>query len=100
MKTIIAVFNSADKGKTATIREFANQLLVTYPSYIPIVPIPATIPVSGDFRLIVNINGKIIGIESQGDPGTRLRERLEDLADNFNCDIIICTSRTKGKNTI
>jgi hypothetical protein len=96
MKTILAIWHIANQGKTATLREFANLLIATYPNYRPIVPIPIHIPTTGDFRLIVEINGKIIGIESQGDPNTNLGRRLLDLADNFHCDIILCSTRTKG----
>ena len=96
MKTIIAIWNIADKGKTATIREFAKLLITTYPNYRLIFPIPIVIPTTGDFRLIIEINGKIIGIESQGDPKTNLKNRLLELSDNFNCDIILCSTRTKG----
>ncbi|MEG4904787.1 hypothetical protein [Microcoleus sp. F10-A1] len=96
MRTILALWHVADKGKTATLREFANLLLSTYPAFIPIVPVPANIPITGDFRLVVEINGVIIAVESQGDPNTNLRGRLIDLADNFHCDIILCSTRTKG----
>ncbi|HRJ35704.1 MAG TPA: hypothetical protein PK610_06935, partial [Flavobacteriales bacterium] len=58
--------------------------------------IPTTISSTGDFRLVVEINGIIIGIESQGDPNTNLQNRLIDLADNFHCEIILCSSRTRG----
>jgi hypothetical protein len=96
MKTIVAIYGVADKGKTSTLREFANLLFVAYPAYKSVFPIPASISSTDDFRLILEINGKIIGIESKGDPNTGLRGRLEDLAVNHNCDIILCATRTKG----
>jgi len=96
IKTIVAIWHISNKGKTATIREFARLLIATYPNYTPIVPLPAIIPPTGDFRLVVKINGIIMGIESQGDPNTNLGRRLTDLADNFHCDIILCSTRTKG----
>jgi hypothetical protein len=96
MKTILAIRNLANKGKTASLREFANLLIASYPNYSAIIPIQTYIPATGDFRLIIKINGKIIGIESQGDPNTNFEDRLLDLADNFHCDIILCTTRTKG----
>lgn len=68
MKTALSIWNSGNKGKTETLREFANLLLATYPTFTPISPVVAIVPVTGDFRLVVQINGKIIGIESQGDP--------------------------------
>lgn len=95
IKTIVAIKNSSDKKKTETLREFASLMLTTYPNLIPILPIPAFVPSEWDFRLVVEINGIRIAIESQGDPNSKLQERLFDLADNFNVDIILCTTRTK-----
>jgi len=97
MKTILAIWHAANQGKTETLREFAKLLLITYPNYIPVFPIPASVPTTGDFRLVVEINGTILGVESKGDPKTNLKNRLIDLADNFHCDIILCSSRTKGE---
>jgi hypothetical protein len=96
MKTIVAIRHVHNKGKTATLREFANFLMLQYPKYIPIFPVPAIVPISDDFRLVLKINGVIIGVESQGDPNTNLSGRLLELADGFKCDIIICSTRTKN----
>lgn len=96
MKTILSVWHTSNKGKTETLREFAHLLLATFPSLTPIFPETVFVPATGDFRLVVKIDKKIIGIESEGDPNTNLRNRLLDLADNFNCEVILCSSRTKG----
>lgn len=96
-KTILAIWNTGGKGKTETVREFAKLLLLTYNNYAEIFPIPASIPSKGDFRLVVNINGRIVGIESMGDPKTNLEKRLLNLSDNYKCDLIICTCRTRGE---
>lgn len=96
MKAIVAISGTSDKGKTSTLREFANILLVAYPTYKALFPVPASVSPTEDFRLIIEINGKIIGVESKGDPNTGLRFRLEDLAVNHRCDIILCSTRTKG----
>lgn len=96
-RTVLAIWHEASKGKTESVRQFAMTLLQTYPAFKPIFPIPSKIPLKGDFRLIVEINGKIIGVESQGDPGTKLEERLLHLADFYKCEVIICTTRTSGK---
>lgn len=96
MRTVLAIWHSGSKGKTATLREFAHLLISTYRHYRPIFPVPLHIPSATDFRLVVEINGKIIGVETQGDPNTNLQNRLIDLADNYHCDLILCTSRTRG----
>jgi alkyl hydroperoxide reductase subunit AhpC len=42
-----------------------------------------------------NIKNLLIGIESQGDPNSRLGGSLNDFEKN-GCDIIFCTARTRG----
>jgi len=96
-KTILAVWNAGSRGKTDSLRHFASELITSYSSYISILPIPAKIPSTGDFRLIVEINGVRIGIETQGDPRTNLHNRLIDLVTVHNCDIIFCACRTRGE---
>lgn len=96
MNTIITIRNTASKGKSETLRWFANSILAMYPDSKLIFPsffIPTD---NGDFRLVIEINGKIIGVESQGDPGTDLKKRLFELVDKYNCSLIICSSRTRG----
>lgn len=51
-----------------------------------------------DISLIVKINGVKIGIESQGDPGSRIFESLK-LFQERNCRIIVCATRSRGKTT-
>ena len=97
MNTIIAVWNSGSKGKSATLRELANLIMTNYPNYKSISPRVAAPIASGDFRLVVEINGVIVGIESKGDPNTNLEERLFELVDKYNCSLIFCSTRTKGE---
>jgi hypothetical protein len=97
MKTVIALSNISDKGKSDTLREFAKLILSSYPILKAISPIPISVPISGDFRCVIEINNVVVGIESQGDPTTNLRKRLNELTDQFNCEIILCSSRTRGE---
>jgi len=104
MKHIIAIWHTAGKGKSETIRQIANQFLLFYPTSTPVFPTTILVPPNGDFRLVVQvlINGVLttVAFESQGDPGTGLENRLTDLAVNFHCDIIFCTCRTRGETVI
>jgi len=97
MKTIVAIKNAGGKGKTETIRELANLLKKKYSSLTLIYPNPFNITKKYDFKVVFKINGKIIGLESQGDPGTNLKGRLEALIIEYNCDLIICTCRSRGE---
>lgn len=104
MKHIIAIWHTAGKGKSETIRQIANQFLLLYPTATPLFPTTILVPLNGDFRLVVQvvINGVLttVAFESQGDPSTDLENRLTDLAVNFHCDIIFCTCRTRGETVI
>lgn len=97
MKYIIAIANSGGTGKTESCRKLGNEFIRQIPNLKPIFPVPIQIPTKYDFRLVMGVNSKIIGIESQGDPNTGLYQRLEDLINTYNCDLIYCTSRTRGK---
>lgn len=99
MKTIIAVWHSGQKGKTETIREIAQNLMAIYPNFKPIKPAnhPINLHPKKDFSLVIEINGKIIGIESQGDPKTGLKKRLKRLVEKYKCDIVYCATRTRGE---
>ena len=44
---------------------------------------------------IITIDKIKIGIESQGDPNSRLFESLKEFV-KINCDLIICSTRTSG----
>ena len=50
-----------------------------------------------DVACVFTPNGVKIGIESCGDPGPRLPNTLSQFVDKYNCDIILCASRTKGE---
>ncbi|MFP3041577.1 hypothetical protein LQZ19_07105 [Treponema primitia] len=100
-KVVICLWHSANKGKSATIREFAKLILdkyykprrkTIYQSYEG-----DTVPEFDDFILVVEINGIIFGIRSQGDPNTGVETELKMLANKYKCNIIVCASRTKGE---
>ena len=100
-KTIIAIQGKAKRGKTATIKEFREVLKLKQECHI----LQEQDLLEGrieqkDIKRIITIAYKgrqiKIGIESQGDPGSRLvTEQLKDFLDS-ECDVIICACRTSG----
>lgn len=90
MKLIVCISAIGNQGKTEIVCNLAN-LLATVPGS----SIQGTIPVQGDFTLVVTANGKSCGLESCGDPSTGLYGRLEKLA-LTPCEVIVCASRSKG----
>lgn len=97
MNTIIAIWNTAGKGKSSTILELANLLIKNYPNYNLIYSSKDVNNLSIDFRLIIEINNKVIALESQGDPGTKLEIRLNQIIKNHTPNLIFCTCRTRGE---
>ena len=95
-KAILAVWHVGDMGKTETLRHVANLLLQTFPQAELTFLDPSRFPESGDVRLVVKINGRIVAVESEGDPGTGLKGRLLEMADEHKADVIFCATRTRG----
>ena len=91
MSDIIALKGRGNSGKTQTIKAVFKNLNTKYPNAIITNLKPNTI----DIKIIMDINGTKVGIESQGDPDSRLKQSLSDFS-NANCDIIICATRTSG----
>lgn len=89
-KILIAVSGTAHIGKSSAILAVLNNI----ENYFPQADVKVIIPGS-DVKALVKINNIVIGIESQGDPNSRLKESLQDFAAQ-NCDIIVCASRTSG----
>lgn len=87
MKAIICMQGKANIGKTHTLRKVYEKLNSHEKTILeqPNDDIYATIKM-GDF---------LIGIATQGDPMSGLKERLNELM-HKSCDIIVCASRSKG----
>ncbi len=92
-KTIFANWGHAQQGKSDTIKRIVQEILATYPTATTS---PSTINFSGDIQVVITIGQISIGIESQGDPNSRLFESLK-MFSSANCDIIICSTRTSGR---
>jgi hypothetical protein len=92
MAHIIALQGAGNSGKTSTLLEVFAQLKVKY----PLAKIDEYHQGTHDIKVVLhNIKGKVVGIESRGDPGSRLETSLPDLLKK-KCDIIFCACRTRG----
>lgn len=92
MSRIIALQEPSDAGKTRTLIQVFKDLQAKYPT--------ATVQrldnKKKDIKVILwGVNGKIVGIESQGDPNSRLEKSLANFLE-APCDIIFCACRTSG----
>lgn len=97
INTIIAIWNSGGKGKSSTILALANLLLNPQRAPNIIYSSKDAIKLSVDFTLVIEINGKTIALQSQGDPGTALEKRLDKIVNDYNPNLIFCTCRTRGE---
>lgn len=90
MKKIIALKGKGNSGKTQTIRKVFNELCAQDKDTKVEILID-----NADIKAIVTIKGIKIGIESQGDPNSRLKDSLNEFSKK-DCDIIVCATRTSG----
>lgn len=92
MSDIYALRGRGNSGKSDTIIKVFTELIRKYPS-------ASVQQISSDSYdeevILTNVNGHKVGIESRGDPGSRLEQSLQRFA-NEKCTIIICATRTSG----
>jgi hypothetical protein len=90
MKTIVAVRGVGSCGKTTSIKRVPELLRRAHPD--------ATVEwfVNGvEIKVIITINGALVGIESQGDPNSRLPRSLDYFV-KVGCEVIVCATRSRG----
>lgn len=93
-KTVIANYGAGGQGKSTTIKAVYEEIKRRYPHLVKLRPTKG----GGDTSALFSINNITIGIESQGDPNSRLFESLDEFIKE-NCDIIIAACRFKGDTT-
>lgn len=99
MKKVVAIWGSKNVGKSSNVLALAKEMMKTYPSYKVIFTSKPIGSITIDFRLILEINHKIIAFESMGDPNSNLNIRLTEIISLYSPDVLICTCRTRG-NTV
>lgn len=90
MKILIALKGRANSGKSSTIKTAYGLLKERNPETLNEVFIDGV-----DIKVIMTIDGIKVGIESQGDPDSRLGESLKDFS-IADCKVIVCATRTRG----
>lgn len=92
MPDVFALQGPGNCGKSTTLLTIYNALISKYPA----ATIQAVHNGTADIAVIVNgVNGRVVGIESQGDPGSRLQNTLAAFV-AANCDIVFCACRSRG----
>ena len=90
MKTILTLRGAGNRGKSTTLGMLIELIKTAYPS--------ATFEEAKfkiDITILITINGKKVGIETQGDPNSRLGASLKHFI-KIGCTMIICASRSYG----
>lgn len=91
MKKVIALWGTGNSGKSSTLKIVHKEL-----SRLAEDSISEFGKHDTDIRDIFIINGIKVGLETQGDPGSRLEESLK-IFQREGCKLIICASRSKGQ---
>ena len=87
-KVVIANWGGEKQGKSASVKNVFYLLKDKYAYEV--------FNDRGDIKAIVEIKGVKVGIESQGDPGSRLFRSIDDFL-AAGCNIIVCACRSRGK---
>lgn len=91
-KHVIAVYGAKEMGKSGSIKMAFRMLQEKYPE-------KAEILIDGyDIKALLCIHGKMVGVESQGDPHSRQMDSVAEFAER-GCAIILVASRTRGMTT-
>ena len=88
-KLIIVNKGHAGVGKSSSIKLAFEKLKALHPSVVNV------IYDDGDITATIDVNGTLVGIESQGDPNSRMFKTLPELVVR-GCKIIVCACRTSG----
>jgi len=91
-KEVIGLRGIGNTGKSQTIRKAYDLLKFTHKNVKEEHESIGKL----DIRVVLTINGAKIGIESQGDPGFRLKKSLS-LFVKLQCTVIVCATRTRGQ---
>ena len=90
MKKVIALKGRTNIGKTSTLKIFIDMLSEKFP------PEKIEHHIDGhDVRVVYTMKGIKVGIETQGDPYSRLPNSLV-LFNDLGCKIIVCACRSSG----
>lgn len=90
-KTIIAISGVSNQGKTQTIKKVARVLLGNSKDQNIEFGLD-----ENDCKMMFTYKDHKIGIESQGDPCSRLKASLNSFVVS-KCDLILCACRTRGE---
>ena len=93
-KLIIALYGKGGIGKSTTCKLVKDKLLKL--GGLNVFRNEHVRANGHDINIVLQQDTLKIGIETEGDPGTPLEDRLSDFV-NIGCQIIVCTCRTYGK---
>lgn len=92
MPHLYALQGPGSCGKSSTLIHLFHALQTKYPSATIQTLHSGTIDIAVILR---GVKGLVVGIESRGDPNSRLQQSLSAFA-AAKCDIIFCACRTSG----
>ena len=92
MKELIVLTGVANVGKSATLNRVFELLRERFPSMKEIAVLRRT---RIEIRVVVEIDGMRVGIDSRGDRPEHVKDALDVLL-RQRCSIIVCASHTRG----
>jgi ribosomal protein S17E len=95
MKSVLALAGKSGVGKSRTIKRVYDLLLEKYHNAIEV---HKQKNLRVEVQVIIDINGKRVGIESRGDHESYVKKALNIFAD-AKCKVILCATKSDG-NTL
>lgn len=96
MKFLFALQGASNNGKSTTLRMLIAEVAKLYSDG----GLTILAPGKRDLKVLFkSLRGLKVGIETRGDPGSRLKVSLSDFQ-RIGCDIIFCSCRTRGSTTL
>jgi hypothetical protein len=91
MKTLIALRGAGNRGKSTTLSALIELIKAAYPN----AKVEET-RYKIDVTVVITIGKDKVGVETQGDPNSRLERSLKTFTD-IGCKVIVCACRSFGR---
>ena len=91
MKTILALRGAGNRGKSTTLCLLIGLIRKSYPNAIF-----EETRYKIDITIVITIDKTRVGIETQGDPNSRLQVSLQRFI-KVKCKVVICACRSSGR---
>lgn len=93
LERVYALYGTSDSGKTSCLNQLIEILIEKSEQAVLIENVGDV-----DRRAVFLINGKYVGVSTQGDTKSQIKTHLDEI--ECQCNIIFCATRTRGSTCV